>query len=317
MLSRTSLFTVSIAALALGACGSVAPAPSAFQARAPISAIQTNEAEGLRCLGRLIDASPRGPVDVVVGRIHDRTVPRRFEDRRLSKGGEWWVHTAIAKMNTRKVGSLDRGDADGIGAGALVFEGAWTQDDRVGVEGSSELSAVLGNVAFSLFGDVEYDLIAGDFTTVRNGRVTYASAVGAVIGAGSGDAEFFVRDGRDSYAFAIGGGVIEGPQMAQRQITEAALAAHLASYYGVDYRQCFVSRDGGEASYSAMSPRERNLALQRNLRTLGHYDGAIDGIWGPRSTAALRRFATDSNLPTSDRPTEALFLAARDAAAQQ
>lgn len=316
MLSKTSLLSLSIASIALGACGSVAPSPSAFQARAPITAIQTTESEGLRCLGRLIDASSRGPVEVAVGQIRDRTVPRRFEDRRLSKGGEWWVHTAVAKMNTPKVSSLDRGDDDRVGARTLVFEGAWTQDDRVGVEGSSEFSAVLGNAAFSLFGDVDYDLIAGDFTSVQNGRVTYASAVGAVISAGSGDAEFFIRDGRDSYAFAFGGGVIEGPQMAQRQITEAALAAHLASYFQVDYRSCFVSQVISTASFNELSPRDRNLALQRNLKTLGHYEGAIDGIWGPQSSAALRRFATDADLPASDRPTEALFLAAREAAAR-
>ena len=211
-----------------------------------------------------------------------------------------------------------------------MIEGAWTQDDRVGLEGNSEFDAVLGNVGFSLFGGVEYDLIVGDFTSVRNGRVVYASAVGAVISAGSGEAEFFVRDGRDSYAFEIGGGVIEGPQMAQRQITESAVAAHLAAYYGIDYQRCVSgpasnvtatneAASGGRRRTSTACPRvERNRALQRDLKTLGYYGGKIDGVWGPRSSSrpgALRPRRRSCRRAST--PTEALSLAARAAAAKR
>ena len=319
MAPRVSLLSSLLGTIALGACGSIAPEPTVFQARAPISAINTDQSPSLRCLGRLIDAAPRGPVEVVIGTIRDRTVPSRFEDRRLSKGGEWWVHTAIAKLGTRKVSSLEPGRKSRRGSsGQMHFEGAWTQDDRVGLEGDSEFSAIVGNVGFSLFGGAEYDLIVGDFTSTRGGRVVHASAVGAVISAGSGDAEFFVRDGGDSYAFEIGGGVIEGPQMAQRQITEAAVAAHLAAYYGIDYRDCVIGQnvagDPGTA-YGLMAPRDRHLALQEDLKRLGHYDGEVDGIWGPQSAAALQRFAAESELPSSSRPTAALFLVARAAAA--
>ena len=97
MQPKLSLLTAAVGALALGACSSIAPSPSAFQARAPITGITTDQSDGLVCLGRLIDAAPGGPVEVVAGSIRDRTVPRRFDERRLSKGGEWWVHTAVAK----------------------------------------------------------------------------------------------------------------------------------------------------------------------------------------------------------------------------
>ena len=343
MTSRLSLLPVLLGTLALGACGSIAPGHKAFQARAPISAIDTDQTAGLRCLGRLIEASPRGPVEVVIGSIRDRTTPPEFRDRRLSRGGEWWVHTAIANLGTTKVRSSEPGSTSGSTSGSggrqLHFEGAWTQDDRVGLEGDAEFAAVIGSVAFSLFGEVEYDLIVGDFTTVRNGRVTYASAVGAVISAGSGDSEFFIRDGRDSYAFDIGAGVTEGPQMAQRQITEAAVAAHLAAYYDVDLRSCLVVRGAerrtaavgttasptaaptagltGNERYAELSPRQRHLGLQQALKTLGHYQGRIDGIWGPQSAAALQRFAQQAQLPASDRPTAQLYQAARDAAARR
>lgn len=328
MTSKATFLSALACGLMLAGCGSIAPVPSAFQARAPLAAIDTDQSAGLRCLGRLIDTAPRGPVELVVGRIRDRTVPKRFEDRRLSKGGAWWVHTAVAKLGSRKVSTLEAGSKQGrSGTRQLLFEGAWTQDDRVGVEGSAAFGAVIGNVAFSLFGDLEYDLIVGDFTTARDGRVTYASAVGAVIGAGSGDSEFFIRDGLDSYAFDIGAGVTEGPQMAQRQITESAVAAHLAAHYGVNLRPCLEVRgrdhiaaatnEPGSERYDQLSPRQRNLALQQSLRTLGHYDGKLDGIWGPQSAAALRRFASQNRLPPSDRPTSALYQAAREAAARR
>lgn len=322
-------------ALALSGCAGIAPGPVAFQARAPISAIDTDQTAGLRCLGRLIEASSRGPVEVVIGDIRDRTVPREFRDRRLSKGGEWWVHTAISNLKTGKVRSVEQGRQESAnGTRQILFEGAWTQDDRVGIEGDAEFSAVIGQVAFSVGGDLEYDLIVGDFTSVQKGRVVYASAVGVVIGAGSGDTEFFIRDGLDSFAFDIGGGVTEGAQMAQRQITEAAVAAHLANFYGVDLRACLTASEPerqaattsravptGSASnasssgyYTQMTRAERHIAMQRALKSLGYYDGRIDGIWGPRSADALRRFARASGLPSSNRPTPGLYRAARDAA---
>ncbi len=326
--SRFSLLSVVTSALALSACAGVAPGPVAFQARAPISAIDTDQTAGLRCLGRLIESSPKGPVEVVIGNIRDQTVPREFRDRRLSKGGEWWVHTAVSNLKTGKVRTIEPGRQESANGGRqILFEGAWTQDDRIGVEGDADFSAVIGQIAFSIGGDLEYDLIVGDFTSTQRGRVVYASAVGVVISAGSGDTEFFIRDGLDSYAFDIGGGVTEGAQMAQRQITEAAVAAHLANYYDVDLRACLTvagqervlasagaRSDGGSAYYTQMSRAERHVAMQRALKALGYYQGKIDGLWGRQSAAALRRFAQEARLPASDRPTAALYHAARDAA---
>lgn len=37
--------------------------------------------------------------------------------------------------------------------------------------------------------------------------------------------------------------------------------------------------------------------LQRSLSTLGHYDGRIDGIWGPQTTAAVREYQESVNSP--------------------
>ena len=122
MRSRFSLLSVAASAFALSACAGVAPGPLAFQARAPISAIDTDQTAGLRCLGRLIEASSKGPVEVVIGNIRDQTVPREFRDRRLSKGGEWWVHTAVSNLKTRKVRTIEPGRQESANGGRQILE---------------------------------------------------------------------------------------------------------------------------------------------------------------------------------------------------
>ena len=41
--------------------------------------------------------------------------------------------------------------------------------------------------------------------------------------------------------------------------------------------------------------RSAKRALQRQLRTLGHYRGLVDGIFGPQTRAAISAYQTDRN----------------------
>lgn len=73
-----------------------------------------------------------------------------------------------------------------------------------------------------------------------------------------------MHDGADSYAFEIGAGVIEGPQMAQRMVTKAVMAAHLADYFDVDHRACLIAPDvSGEAASWWICCSTRPISVRR------------------------------------------------------
>lgn len=57
-----------------------------------------------------------------------------------------------------------------------------------------------------------------------------------------------------------------------------------------------------EARLSPNAERARNRAVQSELARLGYDVGEIDGIWGPRSTAQLRAFQRDQDLPITGAP---------------
>jgi peptidoglycan hydrolase-like protein with peptidoglycan-binding domain len=47
--------------------------------------------------------------------------------------------------------------------------------------------------------------------------------------------------------------------------------------------------------------------IQRSLATRGYYDGAVDGIYGPKTDAAVRDFAQAARLKVGSEPDEALL----------
>lgn len=311
--------TAITASFVLSACVAVNPSAKDFQPSAHVTAIQTDHSAALRCLGMLIDDSDAPAVKVAVTEIRDRTVPRRFEDRRLSKGGKWWFHTALAKIDSAKVVAVieDTDDVQPLND-YLVLTGAWTQDDRLGARRDGGLAAKVGNFAFALGAQDSYDLIVGDFTSAVGERVTHASAIGVLVASRSGDAELIWDNGDDSAAVDLGISNREGPQTAQRHIVEAAVVLHLADYFGVDFKPCF-ELDWGDprftrsliTDYRGKSAEERHAAVQGALGELGYYTGPIDGIWGTQSAAALMRFETDANLPVTGEPAAASYLNAK------
>jgi peptidoglycan hydrolase-like protein with peptidoglycan-binding domain len=41
------------------------------------------------------------------------------------------------------------------------------------------------------------------------------------------------------------------------------------------------------------------MEIQQALADKGYYDGSVDGVWGPNSVEALKRFQKDQNLTQS------------------
>ena len=58
-------------------------------------------------------------------------------------------------------------------------------------------------------------------------------------------------------------------------------------------------------------------AFQRALSALGHYQGVIDGISGPQTVTAIKRFQSDNGLAEDGRMTESLLSRAQQMAAQR
>ena len=303
----------------LGGCAVADPDVDSFRTTARVTSIETYHSSALQCLGMLIDQTSARPLDVVVEPIPDRTIPLDFRARGLSRGGEWWVRTALNRLGSERVRVLIESDsAQGrlaSGADLMVFSGAWTQLDRSGAERDANIQINIGDVFFNIGGDQAYDLIAGDFTTSIDGVLVHASGVGLVVRASSGEADLLINNGGDAGAISIGGANVEGPQMAQRQITEAAVMVHLANYYSLDFRPCLeagwanpqISRNLA-ADYKVMMAGARAQSFQSLLHKLGYYTAAIDGLWGEQSQAALMAFEADNRLPITGEPSLSLYL---------
>ena len=64
-----------------------------------------------------------------------------------------------------------------------------------------------------------------------------------------------------------------------------------------------AARVAAACGWSTLSlTRSDYMAIQRNLRGLGLYDGAIDGAWGPMSQAAMRAFQDANGLAVTGVP---------------
>jgi peptidoglycan hydrolase-like protein with peptidoglycan-binding domain len=58
---------------------------------------------------------------------------------------------------------------------------------------------------------------------------------------------------------------------------------------------------------SPRTPGEIIIDIQRELSRRGYYDGALDGLYGPKTDAAIRDFEHTSGLKPSTQPNEALL----------
>ena len=228
-------------------CAIIAPQVKDFDPENEVVAIETPHTSVLSCLGTMIDEASHSPVFINVHRMRDETVPEDFRVRGLTGGGMWLATTAITRLNTEKVVAVLARYSDPKRLPGNVtkvdFRGAFTQYDRLGLSSDESMRAVFGKFGFNLGGSQTYELVTGDFTTSINGRVLNSTAIGIVVLNNSRNGALFWNDGDESVSISLRDRVREGRQNAQRHIIEAATVLHVASYFGIDYKECF-QRDG-------------------------------------------------------------------------
>ena len=300
----------------LGGCATLVN-DQASDYRSTVNPVMTEHSLALSCLGELIDRSGKPVLTVFVDDVPDTTVPRRFDERRLSSGGAWWLHTAIDRLGTDKVRSADA-DRTRPRGNHIVLEGAWTQDDadvgRGGADASGRRRTGTGlfDLGFGL--QRRTDLIAGDFMSSRGGHVLHASAISVAVNAADASFGLRIQDGRNTFGIELGKRSNDGPQFAQRRIAEAAVMVHVARAFDVDYAPCIELSSASPASYAAsvqaygrMLPADRHRAVQQALARAGHPAGAADGVWGEQSARALMRFQAAHRLPVTGRHSAEIY----------
>ena len=67
--------------------------------------------------------------------------------------------------------------------------------------------------------------------------------------------------------------------------------------WGYDPYYSYYEYDGPIYSYNGLAPDEIVANVQRELQRLGYYNDAVDGIFGPSTQDALRRYQRDRQLP--------------------
>ena len=274
----------------------------------------------MACLGDLIDQSTKPRLSVYIRPITDKTVPIRFEDRRLSLGGDLWLHTAINKIGSKRVVSVTSRKRAQQSGNYIEISGAWTQDDidvgRSSAEFDLSRDGTQTDVDFFAGTRSSFDVIAGDFLSVRKSQVIHATAISLAIGSSRNGMGLRIEDGTYDLALDLSNSIIEGPQFAQRRIAEAAALVHVSRAFDIDYRPCIEIGWASPAAYQerihaylGKSQNERNRTLQQALVSAGYQPGTPDGNWGEKSLRALMHFQSDRGLPVTGRPSAEVYAA--------
>lgn len=172
----------------------------------------------------------------------------------------------------------------------------------------------LGDVHFGIGSNQRFDVIAGDFVSVANGRVLHASAISLAVGHNDTEILSRIEDGDDFFELDLSNTLNEGPQFAQRRITEAAVMIHLSRYLGINCRSCI---EAGWANpqkfrkkleeYKSLGSCDKSKAMQLALKKAGYDPGPVDGKWAERSSRALSRLQTDEGYPVNGRPSAIVY----------
>ena len=247
---KLMLATAAIGVLTLSGCATTLTNDRPGLDRRAITDVDTDYSLGLSCLGKRIDRTRKAPIMVYVDHIDDLTVPERYDGRRLSSGGKWWLHTAINKIGSRRVQAVTASTtkADRGNPNHLVLTGAWTQDDQEVGRTGAMFDALLSDFGINIGGRESFDVIAGDFVSSRQGRVVHASAISVAVSSRNAGFNLQVEDGDREFGLDFSRSAKEGPQFAQRRIAEAAVMVHIARAFDVDYRPCI--EPGGDPAGS-------------------------------------------------------------------
>jgi hypothetical protein len=303
---------IALCGLIVSSCATAEPDAQMLRTATPVSPVLTEHSTSLKCLGGLIEQSPQAPVSVVVHEIEDTTVPRYNEERRLSKGGDFVLHTAISRLETAKArGVLDM---EAAGSRVVALGGAWTQDDVYVTQRGVSLREKSGNFSTKLGARTGYDFIAGDFTSSINGRVLLSTAVGVALARKGNEALLVVDDGSGGAEIGLDSRTVQGPQMAQRRILEAVALVHLAHFFKIDYRPCLETAAGAPtaftaslSTYQSFDAGARHRAIQMELQRLGHFGGTPSTRWDPAARKALSAWQATHQLPITGQPSATLY----------
>lgn len=304
----------------LGGCSSLTANQHASRYETDVKPVMTEYSHALSCVGELIDSSTAEPLMVYVRDIDDETVPSRYRERRLSKGGAWWFHTAIDKMQSERVTSTLKSPSKKQRKNGhfLVLSGAWTQDDiEVGNNGQNIGFNNLGGGILDRFGwfnNQQTSVIAGDFVSTKEGNVIHASAISLAVNGSDNSYELRIDDGSRRLDMGLTHEVNEGPQFAQRRIAEAAALVHVARAFDIDYKSC-LQQDWSNPShykskmnhYITSSTQEQHEQMQSALSAAGYYSGDIDGKWGLQSKQALNVFLAEQRLVPGGNPSAHVY----------
>lgn len=300
----------------LASCGTL-PAPEIpLMGSSETTPVVTEHSHALQCLGALIDDGKLPAVLIEVDDIKDRTVPERLSrPSRLSQAGEWLVVTAISKLETARVRSALEDDAKKArGKPDFRISGAWTQDDELLRQSAGLLDLGWLTGALNLGGDRNFDYVAGDFASVRDGVVQYSTAIGVLVGADGVDAQLLVEDGVNQARIGFKSRWADGPQMAQRRIAEAATLIHVARHYKIDFMPCLESGWADPEGFRedmdryANAPEgERHQMVKEDLHRLGYLPGSMDARWDPTATRALSAYQADKGIPPTGKHAPAVY----------
>jgi Putative peptidoglycan binding domain len=315
-----------LASSILGGCNTLPLPELPLMSSSDTTPVVTEHSHALQCLGGLIDGGKLPSILIEVDDIKDRTVPERLSrPSRLSQAGEWLVVTAISKLETPRVRSALEDDV-GRASGKPDFRlsGAWTQDDELLRQSAGLLDLEWLTGAFNLGADRNFDYVAGDFASVRDGVVHYSTAIGVLVGANGVDAQLLVEDGVNKAQIGFKSRWADGPQMAQRRIAEAATLIHVARHYKIDFVPCLES---GWASpedfranmerYSSAAEGQRNRLVKDDLRSLGYEPGPADETWGSTASRALSAYQSDNGIPMTGKHSPAVYALVRSDAANK
>ena len=245
-MNKPTLLATAFSMLVLGGCTTLPYQGQENLVRGAVGGVSTDYSLGLACVGGKIERTRKPVLTVFIDDIEDLTVPSGHEDRRLSSGGKWWIHTAINKLGSKRVQAVVArgGRANDRNPNHLVMTGAWTQDDHEVGQRSGGIEALFPKIGIALGGRDRFDVIAGDFVSSRGGKVVHASAISVALSSTRAGLNLIVEDGNRQFKLDFSQSMHEGPQFAQRRIAAAAVVVHIARAFGVDYRSCIETKSG-------------------------------------------------------------------------
>jgi len=137
-------------------------------------------------------------------------------------------------------------------------------------------------------------------------RVVVVMTAGTLVLAGCGT---LFDDGKDGMPAGAAAGRAAGDLALPGRDAGAAAAALILAPGDHTFGAADAAKKAREASRATkrppiLVPSDRVRAMQLNLKSLGYDPGPADGLMGPRTRAALKRYQEDRGLTADGKPTQ-------------